>query len=212
MTGPLQVADRVWVSAATDVAHEPSRHRDDLRRAAVLPEWRIREFLAGRGLLRQLLAAIRPDLADAEIAPDRRGKPALRGHPGIGVSISHTQGGTAAGLALGRDLGVDLQCPAPAVTASFTRRLLPAHAQRLAALPPARAAEEVAWVWTAQEACVKAGGAGLAGRPWTIGIPPGARTGRWRGYRWISLRGHSTMPLSCAFTDPDDHEKAGPYA
>ncbi|KUL37925.1 hypothetical protein ADL22_19730 [Streptomyces sp. NRRL F-4489] len=207
---PLQVADRVWVATTTGTGGPSgpapvSRHRDDLRRAAALPEWRAREFLAGRGLLRALLAAVRPDLAGAEIVPGPRGKPALRGHPDVGVSVSHTEGGAAAGVAVGRALGVDLQHPADRPNPALVRRLLPGHAHLLAALPPERAAAEVAWVWTAQEACVKASGAGLAGRPWTIDVPPGARTGHWSGYRWTTLRDHSTTPLSCAYTDdPDD--------
>ncbi|GAA2671006.1 4'-phosphopantetheinyl transferase family protein [Streptomyces lunalinharesii] len=218
MTRPFRVADRVWLSTTSDPRGRPgpapaSRHPDDLRRAAALPEWRAREFLAGRGLLRQLLAAVRPDLADAEITADPRGKPALHGHPDIGISVSHTEGAVAAGVAVGRALGVDVQRPTAHVGPALTRRLPPDHARQLAALPPERAAAEVAWIWTAQEACVKASGAGLAGRPWTIPVPPGARRGHWRGYRWTTLRDRSALPLSCAYTDRDAPvEKAGPPA
>ncbi|WP_063762763.1 4'-phosphopantetheinyl transferase family protein [Streptomyces sp. NRRL S-1448] len=199
MTAPIEVAGGVWVTLTTADRATASTHHDDRRRAAALPEWRAREFLAGRGLLRQLLAAVAPGPAGAEIVPDRRGKPWLHGHPDLGISVSHSRGTLAAGVALGRAVGVDVQRPDPAVRASFARRLLGTHAGRLTALPPAVAAEEVAWVWTAQEACVKAAGPGLAGRPWTIDVPPGARSGRWRGYRWRSLRDHSSTPLSCAF-------------
>ncbi|MEU2618174.1 4'-phosphopantetheinyl transferase superfamily protein [Streptomyces sp. NPDC007157] len=180
----------------------PSTHHGDLRRAAELPEWRARAFLTGRALLRALVAEVRPALTGAEITVDRRGKPWLRDHREIGVSVSHSRGTVAAGVAVGRLLGVDIQRPDTSVTTSFARKLLREHAQRLATLPPARAVEEVAWVWTAQEACVKASGAGLAGRPWTIDVPPGARTGRWGDYRWISLRDHSSVPFSCAFPEP----------
>ncbi|MFI0221167.1 4'-phosphopantetheinyl transferase family protein [Streptomyces lydicus] len=199
MSAPLLVADRLWVTTATADRVPPSTQPGDLRRAQAMPEWRAREFLAGRGLLRQLLATVRPALAGADLTADRRGKPGLRGHPGIGISVSHSQGALAAGVAVGRALGVDVQRPGTHVTPSFARRLLGDRAGRLAALPPARAAEEVAWVWTAQEACVKADGTGLAGRPWTIDVTPGARTGRWGALRWIALRDHSALPLSCAF-------------
>ncbi|WP_079271301.1 4'-phosphopantetheinyl transferase family protein [Streptomyces lydicus] len=199
MSVPLLVADRLWVTTATADRVPPSTQPGDLHRAQAMPEWRAREFLAGRGLLRQLLATVRPALAGADLTADRRGKPGLRGHPGIGISVSHSQGALAAGVAVGRALGVDVQRPGTHVTPSFARRLLGDHAGRLAALPPARAAEEVAWVWTAQEACVKADGTGLAGRPWTIDVTPGARTGRWGALRWIALRDHSALPLSCAF-------------
>lgn len=86
------------------------------------------------------------------------------------------------------------------VSAPFVRRVLHSHADRVTALPPERAAEEVAWVWTVQEACVKAGGAGLSGRPWAIDVRPGSRHGHWGVYRWISLRDRSRTPFSCAFS------------
>ncbi len=199
MTAPIEVADRLWVATATEEGTAPSTHRDDLRRAQRMPGWRAREFLTGRALLRELLATVRPALAGADVVADRRGKPWLRGHPGIGISVSHSDGALAAGVAVGGALGVDLQRPGARVGASFARRLLGEHAEWIAALPPARAAEEVTWVWTVQEACVKATGAGFADRPWTIDVPPGARSGRWRDYRWMALRDHSTTPLSCAF-------------
>lgn len=199
MTGPLRVAEQVWVVSAEAGQVTRSAHRADLLRASALPGWRAERFLAGRGLLRELLGTVRPALAGAEITADRHGRPRLADHPGLGVSVSHSDGAVAAGVAPGRDLGVDLQHPGASVSPSFARRLLGVHADRLAGLPAARVAEEVAWVWTAQESCVKASGAGLAGRPWTIEVPPGARTGRWGDYRWVSLREHSPTPFSCAF-------------
>ncbi|MFE2375750.1 4'-phosphopantetheinyl transferase family protein [Streptomyces sp. NPDC059398] len=200
MNTVLDVADRVWVTRSTVGRTPPSTHRDDLRRAALLPEWRAAEFLAGRGLLRQLAAAVHPAAAGAAITADGRGKPLVAGLPEVGVSVSHSGGAVAAGLAVGRALGVDLQQPADSVSARFARRILHGHADRVTALPPEQAAVEVAWVWTVQEACVKAGGAGVAGRPWTIDVRPGARSGRWGAYRWISLRDRSDTPFSCAFS------------
>ncbi|MCQ4081075.1 4-phosphopantetheinyl transferase [Streptomyces sp. RB6PN25] len=196
---PVTVDDGVWVVTAAIAGQAPSAHPDDQRRASALPERRAREFLAGRGLLRGLLATVCPTLADATIAADALGKPWLTGRPDIGISVSHSGCQVAAAVAPGRALGVDLQHPAASLTPGFARRLLHGHAARLDGLPPARAAEEVAWVWTAQEACAKASGEGIAGRPWEIDIPPGARCGQWRGYRWVSLRGRSATPLSCAF-------------
>ena len=73
------------------------------------------------------------------------------------------------------------------------------EADELDRLPERERAVEFAWVWTVQEACVKAEGTGLAGRPWRIEVPPRPRTGQWGGYRWIPLRGSTDTPLSCAF-------------
>ncbi|GAA5075079.1 4'-phosphopantetheinyl transferase family protein [Streptomyces similanensis] len=195
VVGPLAVAEGVWVVAGSGV---PSTHRDDRRRAAALPEWRARRFLHGRGLLRELLHTVAPPLAGADIVPDERGRPRLAGRPGAAVSVSHSDSMVACAFAAEGRVGVDLQHPAASVGATLARRLLRAHAPGVLALAPARAAAEVAWVWTAQEACVKAAGTGLAGRPWEIDVPPGSLGGRWGPYRWICLRSASTTPLSCA--------------
>ncbi|WP_328316322.1 4'-phosphopantetheinyl transferase family protein [Streptomyces sp. NBC_00388] len=213
MNTVLEVADGVWVAAVAAGCTDPSTHRDDLRRATRLPEWRAREFLAGRGLLRRLIDAVHPSAAGAGITPDARGKPGIAGLPGVGVSISHSEGAVAAGIAVGRAVGVDLQHPADSVSAPFARRVLHSHADRVTALPPEQAAEEVAWVWTVQEACVKATGAGVSGRPWAIDVRPGARSGRWDAYRWVSLRDRSRTPFSCAFSaHPGPPALPGPAA
>ncbi|MEW2376557.1 4'-phosphopantetheinyl transferase superfamily protein [Micromonospora sp. NPDC047812] len=78
------------------------------------------------------------------------------------------------------------RCCAPTVRAALDR------------LPGPARVREFAWIWTVQEACVKATGAGLGGRPWAIPVPSGRRTGRWADLRWVSLRGHSRVPASVA--------------
>ncbi|MFE0644598.1 4'-phosphopantetheinyl transferase family protein [Streptomyces sp. NPDC058877] len=207
MIGALEVADGVWVSAGSA---RPSTHDGDLRAAAVLPEWRGARFLRGRGLLRSLLHAIAPSLADADIVPDGRGRPCLKDFPHAGISVSHSGSTTACSFTRSGRVGVDLQHSAESAGQVLARRLLRTHAPRVLALGPERAAREVAWVWTAQEACVKAAGTGLAGRPWEIDVVPGSRTGMWGPYRWICLRDHSDIPLSCAYVSylpggvPDD--------
>jgi 4'-phosphopantetheinyl transferase len=74
----------------------------------------------------------------------------------------------------------------------------PAVADELAALPDDVRDLEFAWIWTVQEACVKAAGTGLAGRPWSIPVGLGQREGHWLGHRWLSLRDDSAVPLSVA--------------
>lgn len=199
MTVPVMVADEVWVVTSTVALLAPSGHRGDRLRAAALPEGRAAEFLAGRGLLRELLTAVRPRLAGRDVVTDAGGKPRLRECSEVGVSVSHSGGTVAAAVAVGRELGVDVQQPPETVSATLARRLLGEHARDLTELTAAGAAREVAWVWTAQEACAKACGEGLRGRPWSIDVPPGARAGRWGDYRWVALREHSAIPLSCAF-------------
>ncbi|WP_405006898.1 4'-phosphopantetheinyl transferase superfamily protein [Kitasatospora purpeofusca] len=222
--GRYEVADGVWVMyrsgrTATDPARlgrdDPGRDGrddldredldpDDLAQARALPPWRAEQFLTGRATLRRLLREVRPDLAGTPVRPDPRGRPRLLGHPDVGVSISHDGGLSAAAVAPGRRVGVDLQLPSGEPSAGMLRRCLREHAARLESLPAPERAREFAWVWTVQESCVKAAGTGLAGRPWAVAVTPGHRHGRWGRYRWISLRDSSPVPLSCAFTSRAD--------
>ncbi|PRH77895.1 4-phosphopantetheinyl transferase [Streptomyces solincola] len=195
----IEVASGVWLAAA-DVDDVPvSTHPGDRHRADGMPGWRAREFLAGRGLLRELLARTRPAAARVGVLADPGGRPRLDGHPGVGVSVSHDGGTVAVAVALGRPVGVDVQHPRAPASRALARRCLHGCTVEFDSLPAAEAARELAWVWTAQEACVKATGQGMTGRPWTIDVPLGACRGTWRGLRWQSLRGHFATPLSCAF-------------
>jgi 4'-phosphopantetheinyl transferase len=197
-----EITDGVWVLCRSDrtATDTTEVHRDDLAQAKDLPSWRVEEFLAGRATLRRLLREVRPDLADTAVRPDARGRPCLVGHPETGVSVSHDGGLSAAAVAAGRQVGVDVQLPPGEPSAGMLRRCLKEHAALIEKLPAPERARELAWVWTVQESCVKAAGTGLAGRPWTIAVPPGHRHGRWGRYRWTSLRDRSSIPLSCAFT------------
>ncbi|MGW2835327.1 4'-phosphopantetheinyl transferase family protein [Streptomyces sp. NPDC001286] len=205
---PLEVVEGVWVAAGSAA---PSTHDGDGHRAAGLPEWRARRFLHGRGVLRELLRAVAPPLAGADIAPDRRGQPHLAGHPTAGISVSHSDGMVACAFATEGRVGVDLQHPAASISTALARRLLRSHAPDVLALAPDRAAEELTWVWTAQEACAKATGLGLAGRPWEIDVPPGRHGGSWGTYRWICLRAVSRTPLSCAVGPAGDSGGVPPH-
>lgn len=206
MTAPprlIQVSQNppVWVALAPIPAALALKEasRADAAHAGTLPRWRTAEFLAGRSLLRNLLRRT-TGRAGAPIEPDPRGRPVLAGVPGIGVSISHDERFVAA--CVGRDaaVGVDVQTPPQQVEDRLLRRVLHTQADRLADAPPAHRARELAWVWTVQEAVVKARGLGLAALPWTIDVPLGMGRGQWEQYRWVSLRRHSQIPLSCAFT------------
>lgn len=221
-----QVAPGVWVASA-DCARlgDLPAHPADLAEAGTRPGWSRAEFLAGRQLLRRLLRRVRPGLAELPLRTDPAGKPRLdlggardlhsrtphdlappgpdpRGVPDLalpGITISHDGDRVAAAICAHGDIGVDVQLPPDQLTDSTVRRCLGRHTAKVAALPRARRANEFAWVWTVQEACVKAAGTGLAGRPWAIDVPPGAVSGRWGGFTWLSLRSRSRVPLSCAF-------------
>jgi len=178
----------------------------DARASRDLPDWRRAEFLAARALLRRLLAdyvdRAGPAAAGSPILARPSGQPYLQGHPELSISLSHDAGQVAAALGLGLSVGVDVQVPVPAPAALLRRCCRPPVRATLATLPAADRDHEFAWIWTVQESCVKATGQGIAGRPWTVPVLPGARAGRWHGYRWFSLREHSAVPVSVAFGAP----------
>ncbi|MER7914479.1 hypothetical protein [Streptomyces sp. NPDC096068] len=61
---------------------------------------------------------------------------------------------------------------------------------------------------------MKAVGKGLAGRPWTVPVPLGARTGTWNGVHWSAPHDddrddddrdgddRDAVPVACAWTVP----------
>lgn len=181
---------RVAVKAIEDVVPNSV----DVEEAARLPEFRAREYVAARGLLRGLLA----ELGEIRISAHDNGRPYLPDHPDLTISLAHDGGYVAAACSRGKGLGVgvDVQLPAP-VSPGLLRRCGVAE---LAELPDRERDLEFAWVWTVQEACVKATGQGLSGRPWSIPVRPGQVRGQWRGVRWRRLP-HSAVPVSVAFLE-----------
>jgi 4'-phosphopantetheinyl transferase len=190
----------VWVAHAelADLAGLAT-NPGDRRRAAPMGAPRRREFLSGRRLLRLLLGVVAEPARDGPVASDPCGRPVLPDWPDLQVSVSHDGGYVAAAVAQHRIVGVDVQRPDPQVHDRTLHRCLGEHLTDLSTADDNTRAAELAWVWTAQEACVKATGAGLSGRPWTIDVPPFQTDGRWRQLRWISLRDTAPAPLSCAF-------------
>lgn len=149
--------------------------------------------------LRRLLADTHREATEADIAYTARGRPHLAGHSQLGISIGHDGDLIAVGVAVGHAIGVDVQYSPPTVRHSMVQRCLRHHSTALSRLPMAQRTLEFTWVWTVQEACAKAAGTGISGRPWTIDVPPKVRQGRWGKYEWISFREHSDVPFSCAF-------------
>ena len=197
----IEVAPGVWAMAHSGPGLR-SAQAGDVAAAAGMPGWRAEEFLAGRALLRRLLAAVLPRAATAAVVPGPSGKPVLAGWERVGVNVTHDDGHYAACAAVGRAVGIDVQSPPARLDDALLQRCVrPPHAGEVASLDAPDRAREFAWIWTVQEACVKAAGTGLSGRPWTIDVPPGSRTGTWRGFTWRSLRELSDTPLSCAWKE-----------
>jgi 4'-phosphopantetheinyl transferase len=166
----------------------------------VLP--RAVQTLGARGVLRALLATVLPEAVGVPVDRAPSGAPLLRGLPGVRVSLSHDGPWAAAAVARGLLVGIDVQVPVAGSGRRLVRRCAPRHAAALERLPDARLDEEIAWVWSVQEACVKAYGRGLSARPWRLDVPPFAAAGRIGGLGWRSFRGRFGVPLSCAYAAP----------
>jgi 4'-phosphopantetheinyl transferase len=165
---------------------------------------RRQERAAARALLRRLLAeVVDGDAAKAPLAADARGKPYLAGRDDVAVSLSHGDGWVAAAVRPGGGaVGVDVQGAIPRGELLARRCCRPATRRRLARLSPPRRALELAWIWSVQEACVKAEGTGISGLPWTIPVQVEQRRGRWKGLSWVALRDELPVALSCAVEVP----------
>ncbi|WEH37234.1 4'-phosphopantetheinyl transferase superfamily protein [Streptomyces sp. AM 4-1-1] len=215
---PLRVDRGVWIIHGPQQYWQPyrswSRPQEDPQDVPAGPRRegrhgtgdrrRLAEHRAGRAALRTLLLHVRAELAALPVIREATGRPALEGRPDVSVSISHDGGAVAAAVSWSGPVGIDIQQPYSPASETMLRRCLHDYAAEVLTAPPAHRARELAWVWSAQEACVKAAGSGLAGRPWTIDVPPYSTHGRWGGYRWTSLREASETPLSWAFL-PSPH-------
>ncbi|MEU0159491.1 4'-phosphopantetheinyl transferase superfamily protein [Streptomyces sp. NPDC006261] len=173
----------------------------DRAAAARLPLWRGEEYAAARTLLRALLREIGEDLRGGPVAAYPSGRPYLPGRPDLGVSLSHSSGWVAAAVGRGRDVGVDVQAPAAVGDRLLRLCCPPADAEALAVMPEARRRREFAWIFTVQEACVKAVGRGLSGRPWDVPVNIGQQTGEWGRVNWCAPRGGEPVPVGCAWND-----------
>nr|BFE50203.1 hypothetical protein GCM10017745_36300 [Saccharothrix mutabilis subsp. capreolus] len=119
------------------------------------------EGLAARGMLARLLGVVEPSAALLPVSSRESGQPFLEGRPELSVSLSHDGGWVAAAVGIGVDVGVDVQPPLP-VSHGMLRRCCTSTA--FAALSSLSTVDgEFAWMWSVQEACVKAEGTGSAG-------------------------------------------------
>jgi 4'-phosphopantetheinyl transferase len=130
-----------------------------------LPADRVR-FVVGRGLARHLLGQVL-SLAPADIAieTEAHGRPVLAPHHphGVGFNVSHTPGLVAVAITDTRDVGIDVEDTARAITHDIPSRFFsPAEVHELQAHPAAAQASAFFDYWTLKEAYIKARGLGLA--------------------------------------------------
>lgn len=176
---------------------------EESRQAQAFAPRRAREFTAGRALLRWALERGLGSWTRAcRIGRTERGKPVLEDLPSTGISVSHSGETVAAAVAVGRVVGVDIQCPVPPTTGLLDRCCSRAQRRELTVLPPERQAAALARRWAIHEACAKATGTGPISRPETY---PGALLadgGTWRNLRWRVLQPLPASAVAIAFDQP----------
>lgn len=123
-------------------------------------------FVVGRGLARLLLGqALSLPPAEVAIETESHGRPVLaRNHrDDLGFNVSHTPGLVAVAITATRDLGVDVEDTARAITHDIPSRFFsPTEVRELQAHPAAAQASAFFDYWTLKEAYIKARGLGLA--------------------------------------------------
>jgi len=175
----------VWHAGLTNSEHakdlEPFLSPDECERAARFrfPEHR-RRFVIARGLLRQLLAAyLEVEARDLVFTYSETGKPGLSAIHGSNLSfnVSHSGDMGVFAFALGRSVGVDVECIRYDVDVDeIPRRFFsPQEQQALAGLEAREKIEGFFNCWTRKEAYVKAVGSGLSLplRDFDVSLVPG---------------------------------------
>jgi 4'-phosphopantetheinyl transferase len=124
-----------------------------------------RHFIAGRGLLRTLLAGYlgrRP--AELRFAYGPHGKPLLAETGPLRFNLAHSQGLALIAITLGREVGVDVEWLDRTIRHEeiAQRFFSPREQAALAALPAELRAEAFFLCWTRKEAYLKAHGGGLS--------------------------------------------------
>ncbi|TDP92850.1 4'-phosphopantetheinyl transferase family protein [Labedaea rhizosphaerae] len=149
-----------------------------------------------RAALHDLQVAITGSASTVASTPE--GRPYLPDRPDLGVSIAHDGDLVAAAVGVGVRVGIDVQVPTRAGAGMLRRCCPPATRVALAALDDEHRDHELARIWAVQEACVKAQGTGLAGRPWRIPVHIGQHDGRWHEHHWHSIDAGVGAPVSIA--------------
>jgi len=141
-----------------------------------------RGFMAGRWLLRSMLAAlVGGEPRSLELQAGKHGKLFLVGHERLAVSfnLSHSGDLVAVALVRARRIGVDIEAERPLTdTALLARRILgPRERASFDALPEIVRGVALLAAWTRKEAVLKAIGMGISGGLASIEVLPGGDAG-----------------------------------
>lgn len=164
------------LSGFPDALAEPILTAGEKERAQRLAAPQVRRgFVAGRWLLRSLLAAIADvEPRSLELRVGTHGKIFLAGHGRLAVSfnLSHSAELVAVALVRTRSIGIDVEAERPLTDAALlARRILgPRELERFETLPERARDAYLLAAWTRKEAVLKAIGIGISGGLSTIDI------------------------------------------
>lgn len=124
-------------------------------------------FIAGRGILRCILARyLNIEPQELQFSYGSRGKPALVNTGGneICFNLSHSNGTALYALALGREVGIDLEYFRPIEAEQIAKRFFcESEYAVISSIPVDKRQEAFFQGWTCKEAYLKATGDGLVG-------------------------------------------------
>ncbi len=139
-----------------------------------------RHFIAGRGVLRAILALyLDKEPRAIRFCPGPNGKPGLvktAGDDQYRFNVSHSDGLALYAVAGGREIGIDVERVQPQVIEGIADQFFsPRETADLQSLPPELQTEAFFACWTRKEAYIKARGEGLALRlhQFDVSLAPG---------------------------------------
>jgi 4'-phosphopantetheinyl transferase len=158
--------------------HELLSEQERVRAARFVNADSGRRWAAAHGILRALLGrCLDADPRALRFVAGAHGKPALAGEGGAAAALrfnlSHSGETALIALALGREVGVDVELPRRRVDHVAVARgaLGEQEAQRLALLDPPEREREFLRAWVRWEAVLKCHGTGIGGARATAGAP-----------------------------------------
>ncbi len=180
MEKPGLVNVTVWSLAVSaprlSAMHDILSPDEQLRAAGIRREAAAQEFIASRGVARELLAldcGCAP--GDIAIATGAHGKPCIeRPRDSIAFNLSHSGGYCALAAGAVARVGVDIETVRPTVGDLAASVFTPREAIRYAAIAPSQQMRAFFRAWVAKEAYLKATGEGLGGGLQSLEVDPAA--------------------------------------
>jgi 4'-phosphopantetheinyl transferase len=214
LTRLVLVQEPALLAQYTELLSPPERER----LARIVHDETRHQYLVSRALVRTTLSRYAPVAPQSwEFAFNEYGRPELAGGQtdvDLRFNLSHTHGLVACAVALGRNVGIDVEWTLrePSLLDSAHQFFSPAEVDDLMSVPPSNRNERFFQCWTLKEAYMKAHGKGLSMplSEFSIRIArdpsstirlepaPGDDAEGWQLWVWNPTREH-TLGLAAAF-------------